>query len=107
MSAYLCYCSCPDTGSAETIAQALVGERLAACVSILPGMRSVYRWKGALESSQEVLLLVKTTEARLQALTARVVELHPYELPEVIAVEVAAGLPAYLAWIAAETHEQD
>lgn len=107
MSAYLCYCSCPDTGSAELIAQALVGERLAACVSILPRMRSIYRWEGALESSEEVLLLVKTTDIRVQALTARIVELHPYELPEVIAVEVAAGLPAYLAWIAAETDEKD
>ena len=82
-------------------ARTLVGERLAACVSVLPGLRSTYRWEGAIERSEEVLLLAKTVPEGLPALQARIVALHPYELPEVLAVE-AAGLPAYLAWIARE-----
>ena len=106
MSAFVCYCNCPDSDSARRIAGTLVEERLAACVSILPGVVSVYRWDGCVQRADEVLLMIKTSDARLQALTARVGELHPYELPEVIAVEVAAGLPAYLAWIAAETDGQ-
>ncbi|WP_425600443.1 divalent-cation tolerance protein CutA [Luteimonas salinisoli] len=103
MSVLLCLCACPDGDVADRIAAALVDERLAACVSVLPGVRSVYRWEGAVQREAEVLLLAKTAPARLQALTARVVELHPYELPEVIAVESAGGLPAYLDWIARET----
>lgn len=103
LSAYLCYCSCPDTEVATRIAETLVGERLAACVSVMPGMRSVYRWDGSLQRADEVLLLIKTSAARLPALTARVGDLHPYELPELLAVEVAAGLPAYLSWLEAET----
>ena len=84
-----------------------MGEGLAACVNILPGMRSIYRWQGAVESADELLLLIKTSVRRVEAMTSRICQLHPYELPEVIAVEVAAGLPAYLAWIAAETDAQD
>ncbi len=106
MSAFVCYCNCPDPDSAQRIASTLVDERLAACVSVLPGVVSVYRWQGAVERADEVLLIVKTSGARLEALIARVNAVHPYELPEVIAVEVAAGLPAYLAWIAAETDAQ-
>jgi len=107
LRAYPCYCSCPDADSADRIATALVGEGLAACVNILPGMRSIYRWQGAVESADELLLLIKTSVRRVEAMTSRICQLHPYELPEVIAVEVAAGLPAYLAWIAAETDAQD
>lgn len=101
--ALLVFCTCPDADSAARIAEALVGERLAACVNTLPGLRSVYRWQGAVERAEEVLLLIKTTAARLDALKDRVVDLHPYELPEVVAVEVAGGLAAYLAWIAEQT----
>ncbi|TYT26058.1 divalent-cation tolerance protein CutA [Luteimonas viscosa] len=103
MTAVACFCTCPDAGTAGRIADALVVERLAACVNILPGITSVYRWQGAVERADEVLLVVKTMRARLEALTARVVALHPYELPEVIAVDIAGGLPGYLDWIAAET----
>jgi periplasmic divalent cation tolerance protein len=85
------------------MAEALVGERLAACVNVLPCVASVYRWQGQVERAEESLLLVKTTRPRLEALTARIVELHPYELPEVVAVDIAGGLPGYLAWIADET----
>lgn len=94
-------CTCPDAGIAERIAEALVGERLAACVNILPGLRSVYRWQGAVEHDDEALLLIKTVADRLDALTQRIVALHPAELPEVIAVEAAGGLPAYLDWVTA------
>lgn len=103
MAALLCFCTCPDAASAERLAEVLVGERLAACVNLLPGVRSVYRWQGALERADEVLLLVKTTGERLDALAARVRELHPAELPELVAVEAAGGLPAYLEWVAAES----
>lgn len=105
MSVLLCFCTCPDIESASRLADALVDERLAACVNLLPGLRSVYRWQGAIERGDEVLLLIKTTRARLPALSARVVELHPAELPEVVAVEVAGGLPAYLDWVAEQTGE--
>lgn len=103
VTAIACLCACPDSATARHIAESLVGERLAACVNLLPGVTSVYRWRGEVERAEEVLLLAKTTRERLQALSARIVELHPYELPEVIAVDIAGGLPAYLAWIADET----
>ncbi|MEZ0472961.1 divalent-cation tolerance protein CutA [Luteimonas salinilitoris] len=103
LNALICLCACPDRDVAARIAETLVGERLAACVNLLPGVTSVYRWQGTVERADEVLLLIKTAPARLQALTARIVALHPYELPEVIAVESAGGLPAYLDWIAQET----
>jgi periplasmic divalent cation tolerance protein len=102
MTALLVYTACPNADSARQIADALVEERLAACVSVLPGMSSTYRWQGAIERAVEVLLVAKTVPDRREALQARLVELHPYELPEVIAVE-AAALPAYSDWIARET----
>ena len=103
MTALACLCTCPDAATAARIASALVDDRLAACVNVLPGVESVYRWEGRVERASEVLLLVKSTRDRLQALTARVVELHPYELPELVAVDIAGGLPGYLAWIADAT----
>jgi periplasmic divalent cation tolerance protein len=101
----VCFCTCPDTDSAQRIADALVEERLAACVNVLPGVRSVYRWKGAIECNDEVLLLVKTVAAQLDALCARITALHPHELPEVIAVEASGGLGAYLDWVAECSNE--
>ena len=103
MTALACLCTCPDAATAARIAAALVEERLAACVNVLPGVESVYRWQGRVERASEVLLLIKSTRERLPALTARVVELHPYELPELVAVDIAGGLPGYLAWIADAT----
>ena len=103
MTVLLCFCSCPDSETAQRIADVLVDERLAACVNVLPGMRSVYRWHGAIEHADEVLLLIKTTRAQFEPLLARVASLHPYELPELVAVEVAAGLPAYLDWVLEQT----
>ncbi|HRO27147.1 MAG TPA: divalent-cation tolerance protein CutA [Luteimonas sp.] len=102
-AAVACLCTCPDAATAQRIARTLVEERLAACVNLLPGVSSVYRWQGAVEQADEVLLLAKTARDRLDALTARVVALHPYELPEVVAVDITGGLPEYLAWIAGET----
>jgi len=93
----------PDAASGERIARALVEERLAACVSRVGPLRSVYRWNGAIESSDESLLLAKSTTARFDELAARVRALHPYEVPEIVALPVAAGFAPYLAWVAAET----
>jgi periplasmic divalent cation tolerance protein len=101
----VCFCTCPDSDSAQRIADALVEERLAACVNVLPGVRSVYRWKGAIECNDEVLLLVKTVAAQLDALCARITALHPHELPEEIAVEASGGLGAYLDWVAECSNE--
>ena len=99
----LCYCTCPDRDSAGRIARALVDERLAACVSGIAAVRSTYRWQEAVHTDTEELLLIKTTAARLPALERRVLELHPYEVPELIAFEITDGLPAYLEWLASET----
>jgi len=107
VNALICFCTCPDPATAERIATALVEERLAACVNQLPGLRSIYRWQGQLERADEVLLLIKTTAGRFQLLCARIKDLHPAELPEVLAVEAAAGLPAYLDWVAAQTRPTD
>ena len=103
MSALVVHCSCPDAETATRIADALVGERLAACVQVIPSALSVYRWQGEVQRAQEALLSIKTTRARLAALAGRLRELHPYELPEIVALEVVDGLPEYLEWIATET----
>ena len=103
MSTLICFCTCPDAATAERIATVLVEERLAACVNILPGVRSIYRWQGAIERADEVLLLVKTVPDRFDGLKVRLLELHPYELPELIAVETDFGHPDYLVWVAAQT----
>ena len=100
MPVLVCFCTCPDRAVADHLAETLVGEGLAACVNVVPGLHSVYRWQGAIERGDETLLLIKTTLAGLPALSARIVELHPHELPEVVAVEVAGGLSAYLDWVA-------
>jgi periplasmic divalent cation tolerance protein len=97
----LCYCSCPDAASARALAEAVVGEGLAACVNHLSGVRSTYRWKGELTTDSEELLLIKTTETRFAALKERILALHPYELPELIAVPVTQGHQAYLDWVRA------
>ena len=95
----LCYCTCPDAASARRIAEALVTERLAACVNQWPGIRSTYRWQEAVQTDSEELLLIKTTDTRLAALERRLLELHPYEVPELIAVPVVQGHEAYLDWV--------
>jgi periplasmic divalent cation tolerance protein len=93
----------PDRASAEALADRLVEGRHAACVNILAPCRSVYRWKGAVQHDEEHPVLIKTTAARYAALEAALRAAHPYELPEIIALPVTAGLPGYLAWVAGET----
>jgi periplasmic divalent cation tolerance protein len=93
----------PTAERAAEIARALVEERLAACGNVVPGLRSIYRWEGRVQEDDEVLLLLKTTRGRFEALRDRVLALHPYDVPEVIALPVEAGSAAYLGWIAAET----
>lgn len=90
----------PDQATAKNIACALVGEHLAACVNILPGLESVYRWQGAIEDAPEVLAIIKTTADRYPALANRLRELHPYEVPEIVALPVDRGYPPYLRWVA-------
>jgi periplasmic divalent cation tolerance protein len=102
MTVHLLLSSCPDEASAARIADALVAEGLAACVSLLPGMRSVYRWQGAVEHATETLLLIKSA-APVAQLGERLRALHPYELPELLAVEARSGLPAYLDWVVANS----
>jgi periplasmic divalent cation tolerance protein len=84
---------------AERIARALVERRLAACVNVVPGVVSFYRWKGAVEKDEERLLVIKTRAERLEALREALVELHPYEVPELVALPVEAGHAPYLAWL--------
>lgn len=91
--------SCPTDEVADRIARVLVEERLAACVTRIPGARSVYRWKGAIEEAEEVVCLIKTTEARLEQMKTRLASLHPYEVPELLVLPVTGGLSPYLAWI--------
>lgn len=91
--------ACGSSEEAERIARTLVEARLAACVNVLPGARSFYRWKGAVEESAEVLLLIKSSRALFPALRAQVEKLHSYELPELIALSVVEGSENYLAWM--------
>ena len=88
---------------AECIAEALVEERLAACVNILGGVRSVYRWQGAVERADEVAMIAKTAQHLFERLAARVRALHSYDTPAIVAWPIVAGDAAYLEWIAAET----
>ena len=93
-------CTCPDAVVAQALAHAVVEQRLAACVNLLPGITSVYRWQGAVESASECLLVIKTEANVYPALESALVAQHPYEVPEVIALPIVQGLPNYLHWIA-------
>jgi len=93
----------PDAAQAAALARALVEERLAACGNVVPAIRSIYRWEGKVQDESEALLLLKTTRARFPALRERVLAMHPYRVPEVVALPVEAGAEPYLAWVAGET----
>jgi periplasmic divalent cation tolerance protein len=101
--ALLVLCSCPDEPVALDIARILVKEGLAACVSRLAPVTSIYQWEGRICEQGELLLLIKTTPARYEALEMRLKALHPYEIPEIIAIPVVAGSSQYLAWMARAT----
>ncbi|SFU77049.1 divalent cation tolerance protein [Nitrosomonas eutropha] len=97
----------PDEASARKLAKILVDQQLAACVNILQGCTSIYRWQGQIETASEIPVLIKTTRQRYQDVEQTIKSQHPYELPEIIAVPLDSGLPAYLQWIANETTETD
>ena len=99
MTYALVFCTCPVGPVAETLATTLVEEQLAACVNLVPGVTSIYRWQGKLETSHETVLIIKTRQEVYGKLEQRIKALHPYELPEIVLVKVEAGLPGYLAWI--------
>jgi len=103
MQTLLVFTNLPDRAAAERLADQLVGQRVAACVNILAPCRSVYRWKGRVQHDEEHPMLIKTTAERYAELESALRAGHPYELPEIIAVPVGKGLPAYLDWVAAET----
>ena len=107
MATLLVLTNLPDRAVADRLADSLIAQRLAACVNILAPCRSVYRWKGKVENAEEHPVLIKTTRDRYAALEAAVRAGHPYELPEIIAVPLAAGFTAYLDWVAAETRPLD
>ncbi len=89
----------PDGDTAERLGRALVEERLAACVNVVPAIKSIYRWEGEVETDAEVLLVIKTSTRGCESLRRRVVELHPYDTPEVLALDVRDGSREYLDWV--------
>jgi periplasmic divalent cation tolerance protein len=104
MAAVVVLCTAPAAGergklAADALARQLVEERLCACVNVLPGVRSVFRWQGKVDVAEECLLVLKTTRAAAARLRERIVALHPYEVPEVLEFDVDGGLPAYLQWL--------
>jgi periplasmic divalent cation tolerance protein len=99
----LVLCNCPDEINAMLIAETLVAEHLVACVNRVPGIASTYRWKGQLQHDTEHLLLIKTTRERFDAVRERILALHQYELPEILAVDIASGYAPYLDWIASQS----
>lgn len=99
----LVYCTCPDEAAGANLASRLVERGLAGCVNVLPGLTSIYKWHGEMKSGSEALLLIKCPAVKYAELEAEIVASHPYELPEIIAVSIETGLPAYLHWIKEET----
>jgi periplasmic divalent cation tolerance protein len=96
-----------DAEQGEAIARELVGRRLAACVNMVPGIRSFYRWQGQICDGGELLLLIKTMASEVEAVTRAIRELHSYDLPEILAFEVSAGEPGFLEWIASSLGRDD
>lgn len=103
---YLIFCSCPDNSIAQQLAKHLVELGYAACVNILSGITSFFYWQDKLETSQEVLLLIKTSIENYSTVEKYIKQHHPYEVPEIIAIPIQAGLPAYLQWITKSSHQE-
>lgn len=97
----LVFTTWPDASAAREAARVIVEERLAACANIVPAVESIYRWEGKIETAAEVLMILKTTIGRYPQIEARVKALHSYEVPEIVSLRVADGLPAYLHWVEA------
>jgi periplasmic divalent cation tolerance protein len=97
------FITAPNEKEAVFISRTIVGERLAACVNIIPSVRSIYSWQGRIEDGQEILLIVKTKKSLFERLQARVKELHSYEVPEIIGLPVVEGSKEYLEWLGQET----
>jgi periplasmic divalent cation tolerance protein len=104
---YVVLCTLPPGEAAAGIARAVVEERLAACVSIMPGLRSIYTWDGAMQDDAEQLAILKTTADRFEELRARLLQLHPYSVPEIVALPVADGHLAYLGWVRDSVRPED
>ncbi len=103
MTPHLVYMTAGDENEARRIGHALIEARLAACVNVIPGMRSLYRWQGEIQDDREVVIIAKTRESLVDALIAKVKELHSYDCPCIVALPIHAGNPAFLDWIIAET----
>ncbi|MGL5812866.1 divalent-cation tolerance protein CutA [Aeromonas sp.] len=101
--AILVLCTCPDEASADRICDQLLSRRLAACINQLPGLTSVYRWQGQIERAREIQLIIKSSAALFEPLRHCILELHPYEVPEILALPVSLGHQPYLDWLAGET----
>ena|SRR5208283_4329577 len=95
-------CTVSSLEEGRKLSRELVGQRLAACVSLIPKVESIYRWQGAVESAEEVLLVVKTTQQRFEELRDKIAELHSYDVPEIIALPVTAGSAPYLEWLSGQ-----
>lgn len=104
-SAMTVLCNVPDMAVGKLLANLLLERRLAACVNLVPGVQSLYRWQGAIEQAEEVTLLIKTIASRYAEIEDLIYQNHPYDVPEIIALPVTNGLPAYLAWIMDETRK--
>ena len=102
-NALLVFCTCPDEDSARTLSDSLVQEKLAACVSIVNPISSIFTWQGRIDSEQESLLLIKTTETAYSALEQAIKQRHPYEVPEIIAIPIQRGSAEYTNWIRENT----
>jgi periplasmic divalent cation tolerance protein len=98
-------CNVPDQATGRSLARLLLEKRLAACVNLLPGVQSMYRWQGAIEDAQEVAMLIKTVSSRYHEVEQEIRSVHPYELPEIICLPIHAGLPGFMDWVNVETRK--
>ena len=105
--ALLVLANVPDLECAQLVARTLIESRLAACVNLLPAVQSIYRWQGKIEEATEITLLIKTTSQHYDSLQQVIVKLHPYDVPEIIAIPIVAGYAPYLKWIATETAKEN